>query len=285
MKKNCKKIRDVLLENPDQKKLIPELKKHLETCAECRKWILDVQLLESLWELSNQDLPSAEEITIARQEAIRRIRHGEGRFSIQNWLQQRLSWKIAWGAALAVVVFAAGIYLGNMLRHLQPGTLRTAQKAVPGWIMKAVQSQSAKLPQELQINGWGVSQVLAYLVKYDQNEGHRLNSVEELANIGDDRLAQDALIYALLNDPNPGVRMKAIKSLSQRKMNTDLRDTYIYALWNDGNAGIRLEAIDALTPIAQDKQVMETLQFIAASDAHEGVRTQAREVIRAVEIG
>jgi hypothetical protein len=186
---------------------------------------------------------------------------------------------LGFGIAVTVVVFGAGIYMGNILRKIQPGTIQMATEAIPAKILKAMKSRSSSLPVDVQKAGWGLPQILAYMVKYDQNESHRLESVSELANLEDDRMAQDALMYALRNDPNPGIRMRAIKSLAQRPIRPALRDAYLYALWNDTNDGIRMEAIEALTPAAQNKEVMETLKFIASSDEHEGIRHFAKSAL------
>jgi hypothetical protein len=180
---------------------------------------------------------------------------------------------------MAVVVFGVGIYMGNILRKIQPGTIQMAKHAIPANIVKAMQSKSSGLPLDIQKAGWGLPKILAYMVKYDQNESHRLESVSELAQLEDDKMAEDALIYALRNDANPGIRMRAIKSLAARPIKPTLRDAYLYALWNDTNDGIRMEAIEALTPVAQNKEVMETLKFIASSDEHEGIRHYAKDAL------
>ncbi len=283
MKKNCQKIREILIEIPQLESHEPEVKTHIEGCDECRKWYSEMQQIGELWVKNGVDLPSKDEIAEVRQNAIRRIRIREEKGPLFQWIGTRGTWKLAFGVAMAVVVFGAGIYMGNMLRKIQPGTIEVATHAIPAKILKAMQSKSSGLPVDVQKAGWGLPQILAYMVKYDQNESHRLESVSELANLEGDRLAQDALMYALRNDPNPGIRMRAIKSLTIRPIRPALRDVYLYALWNDTNDGIRMEAIKALTPVAEEKEVMETLRFIASSDEHEGIRHFAKDALESVQ--
>jgi hypothetical protein len=285
MKKICRQTRLSLIDNPDKQHLPDDLKSHLQSCQSCSGWLRNSQRLEAMWQLSACSVPGADEIDAARQNAIRKIRLGNDMGTLPRWFLEHNSWKTAWAAALAVVVFASGIYIGILMRRLPPDTVRSAGQAIPNWIMKAIQSKSAQLPGNVNTAGLGFSQLLAYMVKYDQNAGHRLNSVKELASIEDDKLAQEALIYALLNDQNPGVRMRAIKSLAQRPVNRSLRDAYIYALWHDDNPGVRVQAVDALTPMASETEVMQTLQFVAISDQDEGVRSLAQEAIRHVQTG
>ena len=280
MKTNCEKIRTNLLEGLSQ-----EVEKHLEKCAECRDWYSDLQRLEQVWSTGANLLPTKEEMVAARQEAIRRIKLGDSKKEILSVFKRPVSWKLAWGIAASVIVFATGIYVGSLLRSIQPKAMKTTSKALPTWILKAVRSPSSELPSEIQTAGWGLPKILAYISKNDRNEGHRLESVTELRNLGDEKLVRDALIYALKNDSNPGVRIRAIKALADYSVNPALRDAYIYALWHDDNSGVRLEAIKALTPIAQEKTVNEVLQFVATRDNHEGVRVQAREAIRSTNAG
>ncbi len=283
MKKNCQKIREKLIEIPQIESPEPEVKAHIESCDECQKWYSEMQQISDLWVKNGLDLPSKGAIAEARQSAIRRIRLRKEKGPIFQWIGTRGTWKLALGVAMTVVVFGAGIYMGNVLRKIQPGTIEIATQAIPSKILKAMQSKSSGLPADVQKAGWGLPQILAYMVKYDQNESHRLESVYELANLEDDRLAQDALMYALRNDPNPGIRMRAIKSLAIRPIRPALRDAYLYALWNDTNDGIRMEAIEALTPVAEEKEVMETLRFIASSDEHEGIRHFAKNALESVQ--
>ena len=283
MKKNCQKIRNILIEISPFDPIDSEVKAHIESCEECRTWYSEMQQLGEFWAKNGMDLPSKDEILAARQNAIRKIRIHEGKSPLFRWITISANWRLAFGIAVAVVVFGAGIYLGNMLRNIQPGTIQMAKQAIPAKILKAIQSKSSGLPVDVQKAGWGLPQILAYMVKYDQNESHRLESVNELANLEDDRMAEDALMYALRNDPNPGIRMRAIKSLAERPIRPALRDAYLYALWNDTNDGIRMEAIEALTPVASNKEVMETLKFIASSDEHEGIRHFAKGALESAQ--
>ena len=280
MKTNCKKIRTNLTQG-----LSSEVEKHLEQCAECRDWFTELKRLEKVWSENASLLPKKEEMVSARQESIRRIRLGESKKKLLSVFKKPVSWKLAWGIAASVVVFATGIYVGSLLRSIPPTAIKTTSEALPNWISKAVQSPSSELPPEIQTAGWGLPKILAYMIKNDRNEGHRLESVTELSKLGDEQMVRDALIYALKNDSNPGVRIKAIKALSDYSVNPALRDAYIYALWHDDNPGVRLEAIEALKPIAQEKTVNEVLQFVATRDNHEGVRVQAREAIRSTNAG
>ena len=279
MKRLCKETRIRLIEDSDKRHLTNELKSHLESCDLCKAWLRNSQRVEAIWQVSTRSVPSVDEVDVARQNAMRKVKIGNGKNAISRWFLEHFTWKAAWATALAVVVFASGIYIGILMRRLPADTMQAAGHALPNWIMKALQSQSARFPGDVNTTNLGLPQLLAYMVKYDQNAGHRLNSVDELASIEDDRLAQEALIYALLNDNNPGVRMRAIKSLSQRPVNRSLRDAYIYALWHDENPGIRVQAVDALTPVAAETEVMQTLQLVAVGDKDEGVRTLAREAI------
>jgi len=285
MKKICQETRDNLITDFSVNKLPAAEKAHFDGCDVCQRWLRNCEKLDAYWSRAARDIPDESAIDAARRNAMRRIKIGNGKPAWSLWLHDRMSRKFAWGVTLAVVVFGAGIYVGILMRRLPPDTVRSAGRAIPHWILKAVQSESSKLPGNVQTANLGLPELLAYLVKYDQNAGHRMNSVEELANMGDDQTAQQALIYALKTDKNPGIRMKAIKSLAVHPINRALQDAYIYALWNDENPGIRLEAIDALTPVAMDRKVMETLQFVASVDKHEGVRAHAREAIRHAEIG
>ena len=280
MKTNCEKIQTNLIEG-----ISPEVEKHLEQCAECRDWFADLQRLEKVWSTGADLLPTKEEMVATRQEAIRRIRLGDSKKKFLSIFKRPVSWKLAWGIAASVVVFGTGIYVGSLLRSIQPKVMKTTSEALPTWILKAVRSPSSELPPEIQTTGWGLPNILAYIIKNDRNEGHRLESVTELRKLGDEQLVRDALIYALKNDSNPGVRIRAIKALTDYSVNPALRDAYIYALWHDDNPGVRLEAIEALTPIAQEKTVNEVLQFVATRDNHEGVRVQAREALRNTNAG
>ena len=285
MKINCQKIWDILIENPQLESPDFEVMVHLENCDECRKLYSEMQQIGELWKKNGVNLPKKDEIVAARQSAIRKIRMRKEKGILFQWVGNRGTWKLAFGVMMTVVVLVAGIYMGNMLRNIQPGTIETVTHAIPSKILKAMKSKSSGLPMDMQKAGLGLPQILAYMVKYDQNESHRLESVSELANLKDDKLAQDALMYALRNDPNPGIRMRAIKSLAMRPIRPALRDAYLYALWNDHNDGIRMEAIEALTPVAQDKDVMETLRFIASNDEHEGIRHFARNALESVQNG
>jgi hypothetical protein len=280
MKKACEKIRTEFFNGSS-----PEFEKHLEQCAECRDWFADMQKTEKVWDIGSNLLPKKEEMIAARQEAIRRIKLGDSKKKLLSVFKRPISWKLAWGIAASVIVFATGIYVGILMRSIQPEAIKTTSAALPTWITKAIQSPSSDLPPEIQTAGWGLPKILAYMIKNDRNEGHRLESVTELSKLGDEQLVRDALIYALKNDSNPGVRIKAIKALSDYQVNPALRDAYIYALWHDDNPGVRLEAIEALKPIAQEKTVNEVLQFVASRDNHEGVRVQAREAIRSTNAG
>jgi hypothetical protein len=278
MKKQCTVIRNILVEDTRAREF-KEIQEHLKECADCQQWLREMRGLEMLWKRNHLDLPHREEVVKARQEAMRRIRMRSVPKPLFRGGLKPVTWKVALGASVAVVVFAIGIYLGGALETFQFGMFRGAGQAVPGWIAKAIQSPSAELPQNVQA-GWGLPKILAYMVKFDQNAGHRLESVSELSEIADDRVAQEALVYALMNDPNPGIRLWAIKSLAQRPIDNTLQDAYLYALWNDDNDGIRLEAIKALTPVIEDEEVIKILQLVAASDESLGVRFHARNAIR-----
>lgn len=284
MKKLCRDTRNLLMSDAAAGKLPATEKAHFETCDACEQWLRDYQTLNAYWSLAAGDVPEESLVNAARQNALRQLKTENGRPAWSLWLHYHLSWRIAWGVSLAVVVFVAGIYVGVLMRRLPSDTVRTAGKAIPHWILRAIQSDSSGLQGNIQVEKLGLPELLAYLVKFDKNAGHRMNSVQELASLEDDQMAEQALIYALKTDTNPGVRLKAIKSLALRPINRALQDVYIYALWNDENPGIRLEAIEALTPVASHRKVMETLQFVASVDKHEGVRTLARETIRHAEI-
>lgn len=285
MKKECQNIREILIEKSPSDPIALEVKAHIESCEHCRKWYSELQKFSDFWAKNGLDLPNMDEILAARQNAIRRIRMKEGRHPIFRWIHSHGKWQLAFGIAMAVVVFGVGIYMGNILRKIQPETIQMAKQAIPANILKAIKSKSSGLPLDIQKAGWGLPQILAYMVKYDQNESHRLESVSELAQLEDDKMAEAALIYALRNDPNPGIRMRAIKSLAERPIKPALRDAYLYALWNDTNDGIRMEAIEALTPVAENKEVMETLKFIASSDEHEGIRHFAKDALELAHSG
>jgi hypothetical protein len=285
MKKKCNQIRSQLVESGSKDQPIPVVTRHLEQCSDCRDWMAELRKFRELWETGKVEMPSQDDITGARQNAMRRIRLGESGQPQSEGYRKQVSWKTAWGVALAVVVFAAGLYFGSLMRSIKPGTLKSAGEALPAWVLKAIKSPSADLPPGIDVASMGLPRILAFMIKNDHNEGHRLESVKELGNINDDQMARDALVYALRYDSNPGVRMRAIKALSESQINPTLRDAYIYALWHDTNAGVRLEAIEALAPVAQDKLVNEVLRFVAANDNQQGVRVQAREVMRMPRAG
>lgn len=128
-----------------------------------------------------------------------------------------------------------------------------------------------------------IQQLLLYAARSQTNSGVRVDSINLLAEQGDDSRVREALIFALRYDKNPGVRLKALEGLQAYvKDDTRVRDAVIEALLHDSNSGVRTQAIRLLQQVKADSSVRGAFDQLARDDQNEFIRREAARVLRSL---
>ncbi|MFI5251029.1 MAG: HEAT repeat domain-containing protein [Bacteroidota bacterium] len=296
------------------------LKKHLETCDECRDEHAKLDRMNKLLSRSPAVEPDDQLLREARLElraALRLEKKRRERWSSLNEFIGGLFFPKFAFALGGVAFIAVGIFLG---RIIIPPEIQSKRIEAPGQISNASLDQgNAKIsnvrflnnPRETgeveftfdavtpvhikgNVNDERVQKVLTYALLNDDNPGVRLRSVNAIGlqsnqtRVVQDQVIKNALIKALKSDENPAVRKEALKALQKFTVDDEIKKTLISVLVHDINPGIRIAVINILDsarvegkPLDQD--ILDVLKQRMKSDDNNYIRIRAKEALGEVK--
>jgi hypothetical protein len=284
-----------------------ELAIHLETCADCRGQMAQI---ERTWQAleDDPDVPVTAEfrdrtLALLEDEMLRRrIRtfHPRPRWTRSlayaaglalaalagAWATRQVG--IPAGAASASKPAAAPIEAGGRISNVSYTPPDAQGRIGVSFDLEARRNFLAR-PDDP-----AMAKLLAYLVSRSaQTAGERSQAIEQVSSHYGSRVAPTspdivrALTSTLRRDPNPGVRKKAADALASFATTPEIRGAFLDALNGDKNPAVRLVAVEALAAAAKespDARTIESLRAKAFDPAENGfVRTKAASALKAME--
>lgn len=130
------------------------------------------------------------------------------------------------------------------------------------------------------INDPQIQPLILMACRNNRNSDARLGCIDIIKSQPEDAAVGEALIYALRYDQNPGVRLKTLDGLKGYvKNDVHVRDAVLEALLHDNNAGVRIAAINLLDPVKADSSVRDTLKYLADRDSNKFISSEARRIL------
>lgn len=263
------------------------LRKHIETCQECR------QLVEAHFQLTAQSIhlreAAPEDFMKVRQNVIRTIRNRQAApkitwyYTIADYIPSFFA-KPAVIVPLATIMFIAGFFLhsvilppasqpdSNLIQQLNYTAKRNTdlhQVENSPYIFSDVRisdvngdqialgfNVSTHLELTRSKNDPLVKEVIAQAVLNPASLGNRLKAISYSEEIMDPKV-KEALIFILLNDDNLAIRVKAMTSLANYPFDKATQDALLKIIKGDDPTQLRLLAIDYLTNQKLNKQTLE----------------------------
>jgi Putative zinc-finger len=138
------------------------------------------------------------------------------------------------------------------------------------------------------INDPGIQNVLLYSMLNEDNPGTRLNTIN-LINSNEKQQPDDEIKNALLSvvkfDNNQGVRLEAMKLLKKFDYDGQLKKTMLYVLQNDSSSAMRIEAMNRLVEASKtggslSPSDLSILREKMEQDKNNYIRYQAKIVLK-----
>jgi hypothetical protein len=242
----------------------PELRRHLETCAECRE---DLATLGPLW-ARLADLPAPEPspaLNIRWQSTLESLTSVMPEVKPAPRVSRTgFSWLSLWPSR---PVWQFSVALGCLLVGLLIGSLRPQRGG----------DEIAKLHEEIA----NTRAMVALSLLQQQSATERLRGVNysgQMRTVEPEVVS--ALIQAVGHDPNVNVRLAAIDALSKSAGNTQVVQSLARSLPQQDSPMVQAALIDYLVD-ARDRQAVGTLRQLALQpDLNPAVRERTQFALR-----
>lgn len=255
------------------------LLRHTEACQHCR------ELVEAHHRLAadDLDLPDASEqdFVKVRQNVIRAIRNQADlrRIRWYHYIADHITALLTRpivAAALAAILFLAGVFFGARNDWLRQSTSSPARQAEADFIkqLNYVAQQNTDLRQ-VENSPYLFSDVRIRDVNETQVAlEFNVSTHLELVRDKNDPLVKEVVAQAVLNPAPLGNRLKAI-SYSEKIMHPKVKEALISALLRNDNLAVRLKALTSLAKYPSDPEIREALIRILNEDQSVQLRMMA----------
>ena len=122
----------------------------------------------------------------------------------------------------------------------------------------------------------------------ENNPGTRLNTINLISSSSQprpDTEIRNALLSVVKFDNNQGVRLEAMKLLKKFTFDDDIKNTMLYVLQNDSSSGMRIEAMNMLVQANKkgssfNREDLSVFREKMQQDDNNYIRYQAKTVLK-----
>ncbi len=134
-----------------------------------------------------------------------------------------------------------------------------------------------------------VQNILTYSMLNGDNPGTRLNTINLINSGGQPQQPDPEIMQALLSvvkfDNNQGVRLEAMKLLKKLSFDDEIKSAMLYVLQNDSSSGMRIDAMNALVQANKkgstfNNQDLSVFRQKVQQDDNNYIRYQAKTVLK-----
>jgi len=133
-----------------------------------------------------------------------------------------------------------------------------------------------------------IQNILTYCMLNEDNPGTRLNTISLINSSNQpqsDNEIKNALLSVIKYDNNQGVRLEAMKLVNKFKFDDNIKKTLLYVLQNDSSSGMRIEAMNQLVEANKsgksfNQQDLSVLKNKVEQDNNNYIRYQAQTVLK-----
>ncbi|MBU6402793.1 MAG: HEAT repeat domain-containing protein [Verrucomicrobia bacterium] len=247
-----------------------ELDSHLADCPSCRQEAANLQAVWAKLALlpEKEPSPALDARFHAMLDAYRQgLKQGSGdvspRATLADWLARLWPRQPALQFAIAVLLFALGLLLGQSRTRLQ------RKETVAGTTNEQVLAQ---LRQEVS----NMKQMVMLSLLQQQSASERLRGVECSYQFKDpDEQVLSALLRALDSDPNVNVRLAAVDALQQFARNAHVRKGLLDSLSRQPSPLVQIELINTMVTLKDKESVPVFKALLQDKETNKTVRERA----------